>query len=1022
MSSTATQYLLRVCRSVDALRRVVLLLVLAALVPALSAGAAVARRSYDIPAGDADHTLRQFVEQSGEQLIYVVPRVRGVKTNPVKGKFTAREVLQLMVARTTLVVVEDAKTGALTINRAESKGPPATGESPQSSPSNSAKPPGSTSRMKSNRLLALFAGWLALGAGPADAPAASSERPNAATEEPVVLSIFQVTSDKDVGYRSTQTVSGSRTIAELRDTPSSISVLNRELLDDIIATRVSDALYFAVAGEIDTNTETHNENFVFRGVTATFRLRNGVTWSGGTSDAYNIERVELLRGPHAFLYGEGSAGGVANQLTKQATYRNFERANLITGSHDLYRAELDINRRLNDRFALRTALVASTEKSFQHHVSNKVQGVYVAANYRPFRRTNINTSFEYRNIEGVMGSSMLADGYSTTDRTGATTTLSATTGGRTYIPALGISYDSTGRRRSTGTTILVTDPAILPREYNFPGPGALRTSLERSFSFEIDQKLAETFNVQASYSAFDVTKHYYQRVGNSSTAIYRDTNATLPSGAPNPYFNELYTEYFFRRNDHQQPINCARLTAVYELKHRFTTQKIVASGVYFDATPEDIKYSEFVDPASGNFKGSFNPANTAAANSANVAVQNQNFFLRRFYLRDGDDARLTAPGPIAGQSLLQRDQAAEGTTGRLSNRLYRVPAYGAGVDGSYWGGRVHSLVGWRHSQFMQDPSRDFFNPGTGQLYKLDTPLSYVRTRLQENCFNYGAVVHFNRNLGAYYNYAESAALSSGVGGAQLTPGKVRGPTVGDGQEIGLRWAFLEGRIESNWTYFITNAKRTAINPAIPTTVRVDELGRIFGSAIDVNGTDLQTTRSTGLEIETVTNLTKNWRLTWNIAKNDLKTSERYLQLKAYQAEARAKNIPTPETDTFLATVPDGTPLPGFTKHRSNLLTMYRFTEGWLRTLSVGGSVQYRDKSYRGDFDLNRDGIAERLWSPGYSLYNVMLGYRLKIMRRDVSLSLNINNVLNKEYYRSFALASGAWGEGRSFRFAARLDL
>ena len=41
-----------------------------------------------------------------------------------------------------------------------------------------------------------------------------------------------------------------------------------------------------------------------------------------------------------------------------------------------------------------------------------------------------------------MGSNMLADGFSTTDRTAATTALTATTAGRTYIPALGISYDT----------------------------------------------------------------------------------------------------------------------------------------------------------------------------------------------------------------------------------------------------------------------------------------------------------------------------------------------------------------------------------------------------------------------------------------------------------------------------------------------------------------------------------------------------------------------------------------------------
>jgi len=165
---------------------------------------------------------------------------------------------------------------------------------------------------------------------------------SAAKDEPVVLSIFEVTGDKDEGYRSTQTVSGSRTLAELRDTPNSISVVNRELLDDLIATKLSDALFFGVTGEIDTNGENHNEVFVFRGIGATLRLRNGVTWFGSTSDSFAIERAELLRGPQAFLYGEGTAGGVVNQLTKQAAYRDFENMNLIFGSYNMRRAELDL--------------------------------------------------------------------------------------------------------------------------------------------------------------------------------------------------------------------------------------------------------------------------------------------------------------------------------------------------------------------------------------------------------------------------------------------------------------------------------------------------------------------------------------------------------------------------------------------------------------------------------------------------------------------------------------------------------
>ena len=841
-------------------------------------------------------------------------------------------------------------------------------------------------------------------------------------DEPVVLSIFQVSSDKDEGYRSTQTVSGSRTLADLRDTPNSISVLNRELLDDLIAVKVADAMFFSVTGEIDTNKENPNEGFVFRGILANLRLRNVVNWYGGQTDAYAIERVELLRGPQAFLYGEGTAGGLINQLTKQAAYRDFQNVNLILGSHDLRRVEVDVNRKLGRKAAVRTALVFSREGSQQHHTEREMHGVYLTANWRPFRTTNINADIEYRLQDGVMGSNMLADGFSVTARTGATTALAANTGGRTYLPALGISYDTVGRRRSTGTNLIVADERILPREDNFLGPNSVQDSEEFSFGFHVDQKVGSALNLQASFTYFDIEKWTTERVGNSAGAIYRDANPTLPNGAANPYFNELYTEYYNRRNNGRQPVHNARLTAVYELKLPFTAQKIVASGVYHDAEPGDFRYSEFIDPASGNFKGTLNPAETLAAYTANVTTVGQNFFYRRFYLKDGDRAELTRGGAIPGQSVIHRDMAADGATGRLSSRLYRTPAYGAGADGSYFGGRIHTLVGWRRSSFNQDPSRDFHNPVTRGTYKLDTPLSVVRTRITEDSYNYGAVVHFAKFVGAYYNYAESVALSSGVGAAQLTPGKLRGPLMGDGQEFGLRWSFLGGKLESNWTYFITNATKNAANPAIPVSVRQNELGAIFGGEIDTAGTDIQTTKSAGLELETVANLTKAWRLTWNFSKNNLETSDRYPQLKGYQARARERNLPTPETDAFLASVPEGTPLPGFTKLRSNLVTMYRFETGRLKDFSIGCGLQFRDKSYQGNFDRDNDGFAEELWTEGYTLANLMFGYRMKIRNRRVDLSFNVNNLFDKDYFRSYALSTGAWGDGRTFRFAARMGL
>lgn len=73
-------------------------------------------------------------------------------------------------------------------------------------------------------------------------------------------------------------------------------------------------------------------------------------------------------------------------------------------------------------------------------------------------------------------------------------------------------------------------------------------------------------------------------------------------------------------------------------------------------------------------------------------------------------------------------------------------------------------------------------------------------------------------------------------------------------------------------------------------------------------------------------------------------------------------------------------------------------------------------------DVDRDGRAEQHWSPGYTLYTLMSGYRTKIMNRNVDFNLNVYNVTNKDYFRSFSLFSGSWGDARTFRFTTNIRL
>ncbi|MFO1448773.1 MAG: TonB-dependent receptor [Opitutaceae bacterium] len=92
---------------------------LSCLVLAASLSAADApRRTFDVPADSADKSIKRFSEQSGLEVFYASSVAEGVRTRGVKGEMTPREALDQMLAGTGLVVVQDEKTGAISLRKA----------------------------------------------------------------------------------------------------------------------------------------------------------------------------------------------------------------------------------------------------------------------------------------------------------------------------------------------------------------------------------------------------------------------------------------------------------------------------------------------------------------------------------------------------------------------------------------------------------------------------------------------------------------------------------------------------------------------------------------------------------------------------------------------------------------------------------------------------------------------------------------------------------------------------------------
>jgi outer membrane receptor protein involved in Fe transport len=842
---------------------------------------------------------------------------------------------------------------------------------------------------------------------PAPAPAKATQ------EDTLQLSTFTVTESQDVGYESLLTTSGMRTVQQLKNVANSISIMNATFIEDLGLLTMEDMATWMVSGESNPDPNaTVQSRIILRGIPNAYALRNGWIWYS-PMDSYSTERIEELRGPNAFLYGEADVGGAQNQITKRGVNRNFARAKVMVGSWDLRRAELDVNRRINNKLAVRIAGVQHNSESWINNVRRDFRGVYGAVTYRPFRSTTISMMAEHDKTTSVNSQGLFVDAFSRT----ATASGPA---GFIYIPGRSLSYRSTSRVISTGPAIGIVDPAILPRNFQSNGPNATYKNYTDQFNIEIEHNIGKNLHLQLSGN------WYQQSLDNwavSSRNITRDRSATLPNGQPNPYFNELYTEYFRTRNLNGNIVRDMRISAVYDLKTKWMKQQFIVNAQQHQDNPrqKSPKYGEYLDMSNPAWTGTVNTATTQAAFVANRTTFTNNRFLRRYYLKDGVGSDRTADlGPVPGVSAWYPDLSNQiAATGQFIDRRFYTPSVGIGASGSYFNDHLFTMVGYRRDEFNMKTIRGIVRP------QKDWAVDYIDafntnpfTHYKVDGSNAGAVLRFNDMFAVGYNWAQSFRISVGEGSQTFNNGELQSIPVGEGRDFSARLSLLKGKLEVNFVNyrnFTPNARYTV--PGITTQLR-DELSAIFPSTFNTAATaDYQTTTTSGNEVQVLATPIRNWRLSFSLATNKVVNVDRAPILKSFQAAAKAQNKPTPILDDLLQTIPEGAPNSGYTKARGNIFSRYQFSEGALKGVFIGLGANYRLRTYRGTVNLTgaSGAAAVDMYSPAYTLYNASAGYQRRILNHQTTFALNVDNLFDKEYYRSTAIGSGSCGDPRSFK-------
>lgn len=161
-------------------------------------------------------------------------------------------------------------------------------------------------------------------------------------EEALQLSVFEVTTSKDIGYQSANAAEVTRMNTPIENIPMNVTVFNQQFIEDLLATSTSELLAY----EASTVKTSENDGFLARGsasVGSNFLNGFAQTSGFGSQPLANIERVEVIRGPAAVLYGSGGYGGTINRITKQPQAKPFTAGRVIMSDDHSFRAELDAN-------------------------------------------------------------------------------------------------------------------------------------------------------------------------------------------------------------------------------------------------------------------------------------------------------------------------------------------------------------------------------------------------------------------------------------------------------------------------------------------------------------------------------------------------------------------------------------------------------------------------------------------------------------------------------------------------------
>jgi iron complex outermembrane receptor protein len=204
------------------------------------------------------------------------------------------------------------------------------------------------------------------------------------------------------------------------DLPQSIATISQTTIKNQQALRLSDVIKNVNGVYLTTTRGSVQENFAARGYafSSTNLFKDGFRINSGVMpEVSSLEKVEILKGSAAILYGQVAAGGILNMVTKQPKFQFGGEISMLAGSYDLYKPSFDIYGPVSSSIAYRVNATYEQANSFRDVVHYKRYYLNPSVLFRLSQRTQLLVEGDYLKHDFTPDFGIGTINYSTTSPT-----------------------------------------------------------------------------------------------------------------------------------------------------------------------------------------------------------------------------------------------------------------------------------------------------------------------------------------------------------------------------------------------------------------------------------------------------------------------------------------------------------------------------------------------------------------------------------------------------------------------------